>query len=83
MRRGQYDTEFVLKAQRGGLKVVEVPVAYSEQRPPRNLMVSKILRNLRDLFRLYGVIRAYPFKGPLRLYRVPRDEVDTADAPGH
>jgi len=75
MSRGQFDTEFVLKAQRRGLRVVELPVAYAEQRPPRNLMIRKIARNVRDLFRLYGTVKAYPYAGSLRLYRFPRDEV--------
>lgn len=75
MGRGQYDTEFVLKAQRGCLRVVEVPVAYAEQRPPRNFMVQKIARNVRDLFRLYAEMRKHPHQGPLRIYRFPREEI--------
>lgn len=78
MGRGQFDTEFVLKAQRGGLRVVEVPVAYAEQRPPRNLMIRKILRNVRDLFRLYRTVKPYPYSGSVRLYRFPRDEIVAA-----
>ncbi len=73
MARGQYDTEFVLKAIRRGLRVVELPVAYAELRPPRNLMLAKIFRNIRDLFRLYKEIKRHPHAESVRIYRYPRD----------
>ncbi|MGJ3259945.1 MAG: glycosyltransferase [Rhodospirillales bacterium] len=80
MARGQYDTEFVLKAIRRGLRVVELPVAYAELRPPRNLMLAKIFRNIRDLFRLHQEISRHPHAEGVRIYRYPRDVVlDDAD----
>src|SRR5215475_9825691 len=49
MRRGQFDTEFTLRALRGQLWLAEVPVPISDNRPPRNLMLAKILRNFVDI----------------------------------
>ena len=43
--RGQFDTELVLRAMRGGKRLVEVPMEYRESRPPRNLMVKKIVES--------------------------------------
>ena len=40
MTRGQFDTEFTLKALRGGLDIAEIPIVYQESRKPRNLMIT-------------------------------------------
>ena len=44
MTRGQFDTEFTLKALRGGLDIAEIPVVYQESRKPRNFMITKCER---------------------------------------
>ena len=49
MRRGVFDTEFVLRAQYDGVKMVEFPVVAHEIRLKRNTFSQKILRNLKDL----------------------------------
>lgn len=60
LRRGQFDTELTLRAQRGGLRTAEIPVSIREIRPPRDLMLKKISRNLVDLFRLRKALRGVP-----------------------
>ncbi len=69
MERGQFDTEFTLRALRGGLRVAEVPIPYGDKRPNRNWMIAKIAWNLRDMVRLRRVIHAVPWHGPLRYHR--------------
>jgi len=73
--RGQFDTEFVLKAMRSCKRLVEVPVVYKESRPHRNLMVKKIVWNLLALRRLVAVMREVPFEGNVHYYRFARSDV--------
>ena len=75
MRRGQFDSELVLRAFRAGLRIVEVPTPYYDQRPPRNLMITKISRNLVDIFRLRHVLLDVPYAGSIRYYRVAREDL--------
>jgi glycosyltransferase involved in cell wall biosynthesis len=75
MSRGQFDTEFTLRAHRSGLRIAEVPVVYAELRPPRNFMATKIARNVKDLFRLRRAMRGEPFRPPLRYHRWSREDV--------
>ncbi len=67
--RGQFDTELTLRTLRAGLRVAEIPVRYAEQRPARNLMVTKIGRNIVDLIRLTRILSHVPFQGPLNYHR--------------
>jgi len=76
MSRGQFDTEFTLRAVRAGLWLAEAPVMYAEQRPPRNFMIRKILQNLFDLVRLRRLIRPLPYAGHLKFHRWSRLDVD-------
>ena len=69
MERGQFDTEFTLRALRTGLRVAEIPIAYSEKRRNRNWMINKIAWNLKDIVRLRRVIQAVPWQGPLKYHR--------------
>src|ERR1700733_4427557 len=62
MRRGQFDTEFTLRALRSRLWIAEVPVPITEHRTARNLMVQKIIRNFVDIVRLRAVMREVPVK---------------------
>ncbi len=73
--RGQFDTELTLRCLRRGLRVAEIPVSYREQRPARNLMITKIGRNLVDLVRLNRVLRTVPVAAPMRYQRVSRAEI--------
>ena len=75
MRRGQFDTEMTLRAMRSGLWLAEVPVPLTELRPPRNLMLTKIYRNLIDIMRLRSVIKKFPQKAPLRYHRWAREDL--------
>jgi glycosyltransferase involved in cell wall biosynthesis len=65
LRRGQFDTELMLRAQRLGFKTAEFPVPIEETRPQRNLMVQKIMRNFIDLWRLRQIMKDVPFNGPV------------------
>ncbi len=47
-----FDTELVLRAERAGRKVLEVPVRVAEQRPPRTGIAGRIPRTLVGLARL-------------------------------
>lgn len=79
--RGQFDTELVLRAVRSRKCLVEVPVEYRESRPYRNLMIKKIVWNLRALRRLYHVMRDVPWEGHIRYYRFSRGDVLAAVQP--
>ncbi|HTW51517.1 MAG TPA: glycosyltransferase [Stellaceae bacterium] len=76
MRRGQFDTELTLRTMRQGLWLAEVPVPIHELRPPRNLMVMKIYRNLCDIVRLKRVIRLVPAGHPIRYHRWAREDIE-------
>ncbi len=47
-----FDTELILRAERAGLTVRELPVSVAEQRPPRTPITSRIPRSLAGLVRL-------------------------------
>jgi glycosyltransferase involved in cell wall biosynthesis len=80
MRRGQFDTEFTLRASRGGLWLAEVPVPIIEDRPPRNLMLTKILRNFVDIARLYRLMQGMPATTAARYHRWSREDVENEQA---
>ena len=80
MERGQFDTEFTLRALRSGLRVAEMPIAYSEKRPNRNWMIRKIAWNLRDMIRLRREIQAVPWSGPLNYHRWSHADLDIESA---
>ena len=80
MRRGQFDTEFTLRASRGGLWLAEVPVPISEGRPPRNLMLTKIFRNFVDIALLYKIMKATPATTAARYHRWSREDVENENA---
>jgi glycosyltransferase involved in cell wall biosynthesis len=80
LRRGQFDTELTLRAMRRGLWLAEVPVPITELRPPRNLMLGKVWRNLVDIVRLKRVVRRIPSDRPIRYHRWAREDVVTADS---
>jgi glycosyltransferase involved in cell wall biosynthesis len=78
MRRGQFDTEFTLRAARAQLWIAEVPVPIVEVRTVRNFMVQKIIRNLVDIERLRRVMRRVPVKAT-RYHRWSREDVEQLD----
>jgi hypothetical protein len=47
-----FDTELILRAQRAGMKVVEIPVNVRETRPSRSSIVRRIPRTMAGLLRL-------------------------------
>lgn len=80
MRRGQFDTEFTLRASRQQMWLAEVPVPIVELRPPRNLMLSKIIRNFVDIHRLHRLMRQVPITGAMRYHRWSRVDVEQVDS---
>jgi len=75
LARGQFDAEFVLRALRKGLWVCEAPVICREQRPSRNLMVSKILWNVIAFNRLRLILRETSYEDFVKLRRFARPDV--------
>jgi glycosyltransferase involved in cell wall biosynthesis len=47
-----FDTELIIRAERAGLTVAELPVTVQETRPPRSSIVKRIPRSLAGLLRL-------------------------------
>ena len=47
-----FDTELIIRAERAGLAVAEIPVSVADQRPPRTSIVRRIPRSLLGLVRL-------------------------------
>ena len=79
MRRGQFDTEFTLRAGRARLWLAEVPVPIVELRKARNLMLQKIVRNIADIWRLRRIIRRVPIRAATRYHRWAREDVEQVD----
>jgi len=79
MRRGQFDTEFTLRAARARLWLAEVPVPIVELRKARNLMFHKIVRNIRDIARLRRVMRGIPIRFAMRYHYWSREDVENID----
>lgn len=52
-----FDTELVIRAERAGLEVDEIPVSVTETRPPRTPVTRRIPRTLAGLARLWVVLR--------------------------
>jgi glycosyltransferase involved in cell wall biosynthesis len=73
--RGQFDTELVLRSVRAQKRLLEIPVAYSENRPNRNWMVKKIIWNLFALRRLVKVMKDVPYEGLIRYHRLGREDI--------
>jgi glycosyltransferase involved in cell wall biosynthesis len=51
-----FDTELVIRAERSGLLVTEIPVTVTERRPSRTPILRRVLRSLWGLFRLRAVL---------------------------
>jgi len=52
-----FASEFVIRAQRDSIRGVEIPVSIEEKRPPSIHLANRVPRVLRDLARLFYVIR--------------------------
>lgn len=52
-----FDTELVLRAERAGIGVVELPVHVTESRPPRSSIVRRVMRTPIGLVRLHRALR--------------------------
>jgi hypothetical protein len=76
-----FDTEVVLRAERAGLLVVEVPVTVSDQRPSRTSIVRRIPRSMVGLARLRLALwrEAVPFR---RSPSTPAQMIDGSEDAG-
>lgn len=83
MHRGQFDTEFTIRAMREGLWLAEVPIPIVEIRKRRNWMMRKIVQNIWDLFRLYRVIHQAPSSHSIRYHRWARDDMTDDNGSDH
>lgn len=59
-RQDLFDTELVLRAERAGCRIVEVPVVVSELRPARSALLRRVPRTLRGLWRIRRSLRTTP-----------------------
>ena len=57
VRRDLFASEFVIRAERSGRRVVEIPVHIVEKRPPSVNLFKRVPKVLRDIARLTYVIR--------------------------
>ena len=80
MRRGQFDTEFTLRAARAQLWLAEVPVPIVEVRKARNFMFQKIARNIVDIARLRRVMKKVPIRAAARYHCWAREDVEQIDS---
>jgi len=76
MRRGQFDTEFTLRAMYEGLSLAEVPVPIRELRPKRNPMIKKIIQNFLDLPKLRSAIHPISSKRTIHYHRLTRSDIE-------
>jgi glycosyltransferase involved in cell wall biosynthesis len=79
MRRGQFDTEFTLRAMRYGLWLAEVPVPIVEKRKQRNLMLKKIAQNIWDILILWRLMKKVPFSNSVRYHRWAREDMENIE----
>jgi glycosyltransferase involved in cell wall biosynthesis len=52
-----FDTELIIRAERSGLAVRELPVSVADQRPPRTPIIRRIPRSVWGLVRLHRALR--------------------------
>lgn len=57
-RQDLFDTELVLRAERSGYRIVEVPVVVEEMRPARSSLLKRVPRTLRGLWRIRRLLSA-------------------------
>lgn len=57
-RRDLFDTELVIRAERAGYKIVEVPVIVEELRQARSSLIQRVPRTIRGLFQIRAALAA-------------------------
>ncbi|MFB6345793.1 MAG: glycosyltransferase family 2 protein [bacterium] len=56
LTRGMFDTEMVIRTQKEGKSIKEIPIELEVDRAPRNWMIQKIFQNLVDITKLTWII---------------------------
>jgi hypothetical protein len=54
--RDIFDTELVIRCERAGFRLLELPVTVSEQRPPRSSIVARVPGAVRSMLELYVIL---------------------------
>jgi len=57
-RQDLFDTELVIRAERAGFRILEVPVVVEEQRAARSSLIKRIPRTVRGVWRIRRTLRA-------------------------
>jgi glycosyltransferase involved in cell wall biosynthesis len=57
-RKDLYDTELVIRAERAGYKIIEVPVIVEELRTARSSLVKRVPRTIAGLFRIRKLLKS-------------------------
>ncbi|MBT8214961.1 MAG: glycosyltransferase, partial [Acidimicrobiia bacterium] len=57
-RQDLYDTELVIRAERAGYRIAEVPVTVEEQREARSSLLKRVPRTLRGVWRIRRALRS-------------------------
>jgi hypothetical protein len=55
-REDLFDTELVIRAERAGYEIVEVPVVVAEIREARSSLVKRVPRTIRGLWRIRRIL---------------------------
>ena len=75
MKRGQFDTELMLRIARSGYRIAEIPIPYVEKRSARNFMIKKIIQNLIDIRILIKILKKIQTKTSINYRRYNRYDV--------
>ncbi len=62
-REDLFDTELVVRAERAGYRIAEVPVVVVEVRAARSSLVKRVPRTIRGLWRIRGTLAAEETSG--------------------
>jgi hypothetical protein len=62
-RKDLYDTELVIRAERAGYKIIEVPVIVEELRTARSSLVKRVPRTIAGLFRIRKLLKSGGWPG--------------------
>lgn len=57
-RQDLYDTELIVRAERAGFRILEVPVTVEEQREARSSLLKRVPRTLRGIWRIRRILRS-------------------------
>jgi glycosyltransferase involved in cell wall biosynthesis len=74
-RRGQFDTELLIRLSRGGFKIAEAPIKHFEIRKNKFPIIKKILWNIYALIKMYFFLKKIKWKKKVYFNQFCRDDV--------